>query len=230
MTSRKPRARTKRPATQCSLSPLKLNGEGRERAGERGYTLVAVLAVMTIMLLLITAAVPSIRQQAQRTREEEAIERGEEVAEAIRLYVREKGTLPTSIDQLLEGIPRGTKKLQILRPTAAHDPLSNNGDGEWKLIRKNDAALLSFQRAVTVYAGRTPDTRDQRFLQVAGPLPLITNILDTDTKEEAPGGEDTSENSSGPFIGVTSRSKRASIITYYGIDRHDQWVFTPYFK
>ena len=36
------------------------------------------------------------------------------------------------MDQLLEGIPRGTKKLQILRAEAARDPLSSSG--EWKLI------------------------------------------------------------------------------------------------
>lgn len=198
--------------------------------GEGGYTLVALLAVMTIILLLTTAAAPSIRQQAQRSREEEAIARGEEVAEAIRLYTREKGALPTSMDQLLEGIPRGTKKIQILRREAAQDPLSSSG--EWKYVRKNDASFLEFQRAVASYAGgRTPDTRDQLFVQRAGPLPQLRIALETGTvKEEAPGGEDNSENSSGPFIGVTSRSQRASVIAYYGIERHDKWIFTPYFR
>jgi type II secretory pathway pseudopilin PulG len=185
--------------------------------------------VITIILLFIAAAAPSIRQQAQRSREEEAIARGEEVAEAIRLYTRERGTLPTSVEQLLEGIPRGAKKVQILRAEAARDPLSSSG--EWKLIKKNDAVLLAFQRAVTTYAGgRTPDTRDQLFLQRAGPMPALVNVIDTESQEPAPGGEDDTENSPGPFIGVISRSRRDSVITYYGIERHDQWVFTPYFK
>lgn len=203
--------------------------ERRQQACERGYTLVALLAVMTIMLLFIAAAAPSIRHQAQRSREEEAIARGEEVAEAIRLYTRERGTLPTSVEQLLEGIPRGAKKVQILRAEAARDPLSSSG--EWKLVKKNDAALLAFQRAVTVYAGgRTPDTKDQLFVQRAGPLATIVSAINTELTEDAPGGEDDTENSPGPFIGVSSRSRRDSIITYYGIERHDQWVFTPYFK
>jgi hypothetical protein len=59
---------------------------------------------------------------------------------------------------------------------------------------------------------------------------ILTNILEIDSKEEAPGGEDDSEDSTGQFIGVASRSRRASVITYYGIERHDQWVFTPYFR
>ncbi|HEY0404359.1 MAG TPA: type II secretion system protein [Pyrinomonadaceae bacterium] len=199
------------------------------RAGERGYTLVALLAVMAIMLLLLSAAAPSVRQQAQRSREEEAIARGEEVAEAIRRYTIAKG-LPTSMEQLLEGIPSGTKKLQVLRAEAARDPLSSSG--EWKLIRRTDPAFIAFQRAVTVYAGgRTPPTTDQLFVNKSGgPLPIITSILDIDSKDEAPGGDDDSENPTGPFIGVASRSQRDSVILYYGIDRHDQWVFTPYFK
>jgi type II secretory pathway pseudopilin PulG len=201
---------------------------GPVRRGERGYALIALLAMMTIMALLLITAVPNYRRMAQRELEEEAITRGEQVAEAIRLYVREKKALPTSIDQLLEGLPRGTRKIQILRAAAARDPLSTSG--EWKLIRKNDQAFVEFQSKVTAYAGRPVNTNDPAFMAVAGPLPVVTNVLDTGTEEEAPGGEDDSEDSSGPFIGVTSRSRRSSILSYYGIERHDRWVFTPYFR
>lgn len=232
MMSRKDSARKESSARHLSTTPQINNAPRRQPPGERGYTLVALLAVMTIILLLLTAAAPNIRQQTQRSREEEAIARGEEVAEAIRIYTKARG-VPTSMEQLLEGIPSGTKKVQILRPSAAIDPLTESG--EWKLIKRTDAAFLAFQRAVATYAGgRTPDTKDQAFVSKAGPLPIITNILNTGTKEEAKedttGGEDDSANSTGPFIGVASRSKRDSVITYYGIERHDQWVFTPYFK
>lgn len=202
-----------------------------ERQGEQGYTLVALLALMTIMALLLVTAAPSIRQQTQRALEEEAIWRGEQVAEAIRLYVQSNPThqLPTSIEQLLEGVPRGTKRVQILRPVAARDPLSSTG--EWKLIRKDDPAFLDFQRAVIAYAGNPMlNTRDQGFLAVAGPPPAMTNILDTGLQDCTPGDEDNSGNSTGPFIGVASRSHRNSIIAYYGIECHDKWIFTPYFR
>jgi competence protein ComGC len=199
-----------------------------QRRGEQGYALVALLAMMTIMALLLVAAVPNVRLQAQRSLEEEAIWRGEEVAEAIRQYTRRRGMLPTSMDQLLEGIPVNTKKVQVLRPVAAHDPLSSSG--EWKLIKRNDAAFLDFQRAVIAYAGRQPPTRDMAFMSIAGQLPPLTNVLDTGSSEAAPGGEDDSANTTGPFIGVASRSRRESIITYYGVSRHDKWVFTPYFR
>jgi type II secretory pathway pseudopilin PulG len=197
--------------------------------GEQGYALVALLAMMTIMALLLITAVPNFRKQVQRSLEEEAIWRGEQVAEAIRLYTRARGTLPTSMEQLLEGIPVGAKKVQVLRPEAARDPLSSTG--EWKLVRRTDPAFLEFQRAVIAYAGRQVTTRDAAFVTAAGgQLPPLVNVLDTGSQEAAPGGEDDTANSTGAFIGVTSRSRRSSIITYYGIERHDRWVFTPYFR
>lgn len=199
------------------------------RRGEQGYALVALLALMTIMALLLISAVPNVRRQAQRSLEEEAIWRGEQVAEAIRLYTVVRRTPPTSMEQLLEGVPVGSKKVQVLRPVAARDPLSSSG--EWKLVKRTDAAFLDFQRAVIAYAGRQVTTRDTAFVTAAGgpPAPL-TNVLDTGSQEEAPGGEDDSANSTGAFIGVSSRSRRESVITYYGIERHDKWIFTPYFR
>ena len=58
-------------------------GSSKQRR-EDGYTLVALLALMTVLALFALAAAPSIRQQAQREREIETIFRGEEVADAIR--------------------------------------------------------------------------------------------------------------------------------------------------
>lgn len=214
----------------CSVSRVaRRRGEGR---GEDGYTLVALLALMSILALVMISIAPNLRQQAQREREIVAITRGEEVAEAIRLYILEKRTLPTSMDQLLEGLPRGTKKLQILRPSAAIDPLSSNG--EWKLVRVNDASLTEFQRKVMLYNnGSMPHTRDEtRVPEVYGiAIKRMSNLINTKSEDEAaPGGEDDSENSSGPFIGVVSRSRRDAVINYYGIGRHDQWIFTPVFR
>ena len=205
----------------------------KQCSSEGGYTLVALLALMTILALAMIAVAPSVRQQAQREREMEAINRGEEVAEAIRLYILEKRTLPTSMEQLKEGLPRGTKKLQILRPNAAIDPLTESG--EWKLMKPNTPDMIEFQRQVMLYnGGNMPGTRDaQRVDNVYGQiLRVMNNLVNTNSEDssDAPGGEDESENSSGPFVGVASRSRRNSVINYYGIDRHDQWIFTPLYR
>jgi type II secretory pathway pseudopilin PulG len=201
--------------------------------GESGYSLVALLALMSLLALFAMAAAPNFSQQAQREREKEAIFRGEQVSEAIRSYYRYRGSqgtnsLPTSIDQLLEGIPRGTKKLQILRSEAARDPLSK--DGEWRLIGPTSSEFGHFMQSLTVYTNGVPPTPRQDFAGLASLIPRATNILDTDSEGTAPGGEDTSASTSGPFLGVASRSQRNSVITYYGIDRHDHWIFTPLFR
>jgi type II secretory pathway pseudopilin PulG len=200
---------------------------------EGGYALVSLLVVMSLLALFALAAASNARQQGQREREKEAIFRGEQVADAIRYYYRSKGaqgvnSLPTNIDQLLEGIPRGTKKLQILRVEAARDPLSSSG--EWKLIAPNSQDFAALVSSLTVYSGGVPPTPRGEFRQLATLIPQMTNVLDTKSTGTAPGGEDNSESSSGPFLGVASRSQRNSVITYYGIDRHDEWIFTPLFR
>ena len=207
---------------------LKVSSEG-------GYTLVALLALMTILALFALAAAPSIRQQAQREREIETIFRGEEMADAIRLYYAYQqsrvgngdAALPTSVDQLLEGVPSGSKKVQILRASAARNPLSDSG--EWTLIRPRSAQLADFQRSVMLFAGNVrPPTRDQYLKSVEQLMaPPVLPTLGIASSGLSSSGDD---NSTGPFIGVSTGSKLNSVINYYGIDRHDGWIFTPLFR
>lgn len=212
-----------------SVSPaVRKAARGRvaARRGEEGYMLVALLGLMTILALMMIAAAPNVQKQAQREREKEAIFRGEEVVQAIRLFVRaNNGQLPTSMDQLLEGIPRGTQRVQILRPAAARDPLTND---EWRLIRPGTQALLDFQRRVTLYAdGNLPPTTEPSLARHAAPVVAINNL-----GASAPTSADDSDDDggTGPFIGVASRSRNESVIRYYGIDHHNHWVFTPLFR
>jgi type II secretory pathway pseudopilin PulG len=190
---------------------------------------------MTVLALFALAAAPSIRQQAQREREIETIFRGEEVADAIRIYYSYQqskvgigdAALPTSIDQLLEGIPRGTKKIQILRASAARDPLSESA--EWNLVRPRSSQLTDFTRDIMLFAGNIRPTTNDPDLKQAEQLmaPLVVPTLGIASSSSSSSGDDSS---SGPFIGVAPDSKNKSIINYYGIDRHDGWIFTPLFR
>ena len=200
------------------------------RARERGYTLVALLAVMAILALVLTEAAPSLQQQAQREREKESIARGEEVAEAIYLYTRMMGHPPNSMDDLTKGItpPGSIKTIYILRREAARDPLSSSG--EWKLVHANDKTFMEFAAALAKYCGGALPTQQFIYKGFAVPQTTITNLVDLKKDEEPPGGEDTEPNGSGPFIGVVSRSRRKSVLTYYGIERHDRWIFTPAYR
>jgi type II secretory pathway pseudopilin PulG len=193
------------------------------------------MALMSLLALFALAAAPSIQQQTQREREKEAIFRGEQVADAIRSYYTFRGgqgpnSLPTDIDQLLEGIqiPGRTKKLQILRAEAAVDPLSE--DGKWRRIGPTSDEFRDFVQSLMVYSGGVAPQPRREFANMAGLIPQLTNVLNTGSPVQAPGGDNSSEDTAGPFIGVASRSQRDSVITYYGIERHDAWVFTPMFR
>lgn len=205
---------------------------------ERGYALVSLLALMSLLALFALAVAPRAQQQAQREWEKEALFRGDQVGEAIRAYysanTRYQGrqgvnALPTSMDQLLEGVqvPGRTKRLQILRPSAARDPLSS--DGEWRLIGPTSQDFRGFVQNLTLYSGGIPPVPRQEFTSLASLIPRMSNVLDVESGP-APGGESTSLDASGPFIGVASRSQRDSVITFFGIERHDQWIFTPMFR
>jgi hypothetical protein len=83
---------------------------------------------------------------------------------------------------------------------------------------------------VTTYSGGVPPTPRSDLAALAGLIPRMSNVLDTESTNTAPSGEADSANSTGPFLGVASRSQRNSVISYYGIERHDQWIFTPLFR
>lgn len=202
---------------------------------ERGYTLVALLALMTVVALFAMAAAPSIRQQSLREREAETIFRGEQVADAIRAYYSAQqrrvgpgaAALPTSMDQLLEGLPSGTRKVQVLRPSAAREPLS--ASGEWRLVRPRSMEISDFVQAIMLYSENVrPQTNDPQLKQVEQDMaPLVMPTLGIAT---TPSGSSIGDTSTGPFIGVASESSSESVMHYYGIARHRDWIFTPLFR
>jgi type II secretory pathway pseudopilin PulG len=197
--------------------------------------------MMTVLALFAMAVAPSVQQQMQREREQEAIFRGEQVANAIREYYIYRSrlvgggnpqALPNSMDQLLDGVPvpGGSKNRQILRPSAARDPLTI--EGEWRYILPRSGALLDFQQSLMFYANnqvlRTNDPQIAPLQQLAVPPIVPTGTLGalSGTRDQSSVDEDAT----GPFVGVASRSKRDSVLTYYGIERHEQWIFTPLFR
>jgi type II secretory pathway pseudopilin PulG len=203
------------------------------RVAESGMSLVAVMAVLTLVAIALLAVAPTVQQGVQREKELEAIRRGEEVAEAIRQYVIfYQGKLPQSMDDLLQGLPQGTKKRQILRASSAVDPLS--ADGKWRLIEPTGSTFINFGRRIRIYNnGLLPSNpQPSRFLDQYVINGLV-NVLDTkgeaDMKEESEEEIEVKTDKT-PFVGVASQSRSRSVIAYYGIENHSKWVFTPLFR
>ena len=203
------------------------------REGERGMTLFAVMAIMTVSAVFLLAVSPSIQQDIQREKEQEAIYRGEEVAEAIRQYVEfyRGAKLPNSMDDLLKGLPQGTHDRAILRRSAAIDPLSE--DHQWRLIQADVTKLGGFARRVQNYNGGTlPGNPSPTFDRWTIAL---SNSLNVDLSDDNEADTDIDDDfdvitDNIPFIGVASQSRQKSVLTYYGIENESKWVFTPLFR
>lgn len=198
---------------------------------ESGMTLMAVMVFMTIFAFILMMAAPSVYMDAQREKELESIRRGEEISNAIYQYVvfNAGRKLPQSMDELLEGLPDGTRKRQILRPSAATDPLTL--DGRWRLIQPEPEVIARFAKRVQAFNNGILPSSPQPTNYFDKYTISLANVLNTDTEDDPDADIDTSDNFDGvPFIGVASQSRARSVVTYYGIENHSQWIFTPLFR
>jgi type II secretory pathway pseudopilin PulG len=100
------------------------------REGEAGYSLVALLAAVAVMMIMMGAAAPSWRYVMRNDAEEELLARGGEIADAVARYQKRNGNaLPPSLEALVKG--------KYLR-RAYKDPMTKHG--QWRFIRPGDVA------------------------------------------------------------------------------------------
>lgn len=128
-------------------TPLEITRDDRESG--RGFTLVELIAAITILLLLTSLALPVARIQAQRTREVELRRDLRELRQAIDRYkdFADRGMIPTRADSfgyppdlgtLVKGVPlkgSATAKYKFLRKIPV-DPMTGNAD--WGLRAMQD--------------------------------------------------------------------------------------------
>lgn len=169
------------------------------RTGERGYSMVALMAAVAIMLVLMAAATPSWRYLVQNDREEELLFRGGEIADAIQRYQRRNGNaLPASLDVLVKG--------RFLR-RAYKDPMTR--DGRWRYLRPGDT--------VAVPGTTTPG-------RPTGPFGTTTTTTTTTTRPSPFSGPTTII---GGFQGVASTSTDTSLRVVNGRTKYSEWLFLP---
>ena len=98
---------------------------------EAGYSLVALIVAVTVMMVMLGAAVPSWRYLVKNDREEELLFRGGEIADAIARFQKKNGNaLPPSLEVLVKG--------KYLR-RAYKDPMTK--DGKWRFIRQGETIV-----------------------------------------------------------------------------------------
>ena len=104
---------------------------------QSGYAMAALLVAMSVMAIVLSAAMPVWSQMIRRDKEEELIFRGNQYARAINQYQRKFASAsPASLDVLIE---------QRLLRKKFRDPMSPNKDGEFQLLYLQNQATMGTQ-------------------------------------------------------------------------------------
>lgn len=172
----------------------------RESAAEAGFSLVALVAGATIMLMMMGVAVPSWKYVMKDAREEELLFRGIQIAEAIERFQKKNGNAPPpSLEVLVKG--------RYLRKPYK-EPMAKNG--KWRFIRPGEAL------APGLPVPGAPGIPPAPGAPPAPPGPPSVG---------GPGATDAPGMTLGGFIGVTSFSKEKSLRIFNGRTRYSEWFF-----
>lgn len=187
---------------------------------EQGYLMVALLVAMSIMAIMMGAALPAWHTMAQREKEAELVFRGEQIARAIGLYQRRIANAQVpSIDFLVEN--------RYLRKKYK-DPITND---DFEVITSAAGGALAAelqqlqtlaQRAGGAGAGQLPQAQSA-LQQAAGRAGAAAG----QGRGNAPTGQGRGGAVVGGIVGVTSKSPLQSLRLYNGRDTYNQWVFMP---
>lgn len=168
---------------------------------ESGFTMVALVIILMLMSIAMTAAVQLVSFTMQREKEAELIFRGEQYVEAIRLYRMRYGRYPMAMREMWEADPKVLRKKW-------KDPIT--GSESW-------AVVLLGQEGQPIGPGGagfptpTPGTQ---------PTPTATPDIG-----DSGGGGEPGEQPVGPIVGVRSTSCEPSIKLYQGRTRYCDWKF-----
>jgi type II secretory pathway pseudopilin PulG len=211
---------------------------------ERGYILLAVMLLMTLMLIAMTIEAPRIAQQIKREKEEELIHRGDQYRVAIKKFYRKNGTYPISLDQLVS-----TNNVRYLRKRYK-DPIT--GKDDWHLLHVGEVQLNPLTGGVNAAgaaaAGQptgntSPFSSNLNSSPSPGPTaatpPAASSGISpaaSTTQQNGPTsigtpasgisvGSGNQQFGGGPIIGVSSVSEKKSIKEINGKDHYKDWQF-----
>lgn len=167
------------------------------------------MMVLTVLLVTLTKALPSIYTASQREREEELIFRGNQYARAILFYRRQFNRFPSTVDDLV----KKTNGFRFLRH-AYTDPMTRSG--KWRFIHANAAGTVIDAKTITSPTG--PNARKDAEKKQGDAAGESAEKPAASTSEE--------KETKGAFIvGVASRSTHKSVRIWNNHDRYDEWEF-----
>ncbi len=183
-------------------------------ASQRGFALMMVMFLTTLVLLGAMAAAPYVRTERRREKEEQMIWRGKQYVRGIKLYYRKTGHFPTSVDDLTK--PK-LGSLRFMRQ-AYNDPM-NKADGSWRLIYVGPAGQLigslkpqqTFQMPSQV---GTPAVANPKQTSGFGASGFGQSAQGQAGAQPGATPNTTNAGQTGNIIGVGSKINKRSIIVY----------------
>ena len=107
--------------------------DGLPHRAESGYAMLLVFLMAALIAIALYSELPRVAFEAQRTKEQLLIERGEQYKRAIQLFVRKMSRYPATIEEL-----ENTNNVRFLRKRYI-DPMT--GKDKWRLIHINGGVL-----------------------------------------------------------------------------------------
>jgi type II secretory pathway pseudopilin PulG len=170
----------------------------RGQRSEQGYTLAAVLVIVTILAMVLAYTIPDQWSFVmKREREIHAIWVMKQYARAIQEFQRKRGTFPVSLEQLTE-----QKNPRIIRQLYPN-PLT--GELDWILVP------LGTPTPATTQGAAAPGTP---------PVPQPTPGAPPAQAGGGPGAQ------VGPFIGVRLPISGESVVPLNGLTKYEEWMYT----
>ncbi len=182
----------------------------RRKPDEEGYILVAVIFMMALLILSLAVAIPKVRADIQRDREEETMERGKQYVRAIQLYYKKFHAYPPNLDALVK-----SNNIRFLRKKYV-DPTT--GKDEWKPVmwgqNKTPMAMGFFGQPLAAavgggigpsggnLGGTTPGTGNTGLFNSPGGSSIGTSSIGS-TPSGPTGGTDQGGTSTGAPTGGT---------------------------
>lgn len=198
----------------------------RTRAGkESGFTLAGVIVIMTIMMIVVAYTVPRMWSTVmKREREKETLYAMQQYAKAIVEFREKNKSLPTSIQQL-----KDARQPRMIRGVKGEftDPLT--GEVDWLVIPQAASGSLP--------AHPLPNTNGPPGVAPPPPPPPPSAPSTASGGTSGNGSENPNaaaglpgipikDYAGGPFIGVRPAAHGKSLMTLFGADTYETWLYT----
>lgn len=173
-----------------------------ERQGEEGYTLAALLVILTILAVVVAYTVPdSWTLILQRERDIQTQFVMKQYARAIMEYQRRNGALPVSLEQL----EKQTMPRVLRRPWP--NPLS--GENDWLLV---------------------PPGQAQQPGAPGAPPPIVNPQqqpgMPQSPTPSSPFPQSGTGTTTGPFVGVRPPQQGEAVVPFNDRKRYEEWMYT----